>query len=128
MNETENPDRHALQADGKHPAPCARFCEAEAFNIQLRQLRKQLATVTSERDELARHVLTPLVFNRLLDWLQEEPSRTAVDAFDAGIERQIAYALELTVLPEVKRLRSQLETALAGKSRPCGGCSGCGKG
>lgn len=26
----QKPDRHELQANGKHPAPCARFCEATA--------------------------------------------------------------------------------------------------
>ena len=32
-------DRHELQKDGKHPAPCARFCEANAFKIELRNLQ-----------------------------------------------------------------------------------------
>ncbi|PUA95468.1 hypothetical protein C8C99_0268 [Acidovorax sp. 107] len=35
--------RHALQAKGKHPAPCARFCEAQAFGIEIRNLKSQLA-------------------------------------------------------------------------------------
>lgn len=34
-------ERHAAQAEGKHPAPCARFCEANAFEIELRQLRRE---------------------------------------------------------------------------------------
>ena len=37
------PERHELQADGKHPAPCARFCEANAFQIEIRNLKAQLA-------------------------------------------------------------------------------------
>lgn len=36
------PERHELQADGKHPAPCARFCEANAFQIEIRRLKAQL--------------------------------------------------------------------------------------
>lgn len=32
-------DRHELQKDGNHPAPCARFCEANAFKIELRNLQ-----------------------------------------------------------------------------------------
>lgn len=34
-------DRRAAQAEGKHPAPCARFCEANAFEIELRSLRHE---------------------------------------------------------------------------------------
>lgn len=33
---TQTTDRHALQAEGKHPAPCARFCEANAFRADRR--------------------------------------------------------------------------------------------
>lgn len=35
-------DRKAAQATGKHPAPCARFCEANAFEIGERMLRAQI--------------------------------------------------------------------------------------
>jgi hypothetical protein len=31
-------DRHGLQSQGKHPAPCARWCEATAFKSEIRQL------------------------------------------------------------------------------------------
>ena len=34
-------DRHALQAAGAHPAPCARYCEAQAFRITLRNLQAE---------------------------------------------------------------------------------------
>ena len=34
-------DRHALQAAGAHPAPCARYCEAVAFNIERRNLHAE---------------------------------------------------------------------------------------
>ena len=49
-------DRHELQKDGKHPAPCARFCEANAFKIALRNLqfenfRLREANETLERAE-----------------------------------------------------------------------------
>lgn len=30
-------DRHALQIDGLHPSPCARFCEANAFYHDLKK-------------------------------------------------------------------------------------------
>ena len=35
-------ERFTSQADGKHPAPCARSCEANAFAIEMRQLRARL--------------------------------------------------------------------------------------
>lgn len=34
-------DRNELQAAGAHPAPCARHCEATAFDIEVRNLRSQ---------------------------------------------------------------------------------------
>lgn len=33
-------DRRVAQAEGKHPAPCAGFCEANAFEIEIRWLRR----------------------------------------------------------------------------------------
>ena len=36
------PDRQELQAKGKHPSPCARFCEANAFQIEIRNLKAKL--------------------------------------------------------------------------------------
>lgn len=35
------PTRNDLQKEGKHPAPCARFCEATAFEIEIRRLRTE---------------------------------------------------------------------------------------
>ena len=50
----QDPDRQALQANGTHPSPCARHCEATAFNIVIRNLKAQLAQQAqeSEPDEL----------------------------------------------------------------------------
>lgn len=67
--------------------------------------QQELAELIAERDRLAKELLTPQVFSRLVEWLREPSPRPAVNAFTAGIERQIAYALEMDVLPEVKRLR-----------------------
>ena len=36
------PNRQELQAKGEHPAPCARFCEANAFQIEIRNLKAKL--------------------------------------------------------------------------------------
>ena len=48
-------DRHELQAAGTHPAPCARHCEATAFEIEIRRLRSEVTRLSSmidhQRDE-----------------------------------------------------------------------------
>ena len=41
-------DRRAAQAEGKHPAPCARFCEANAFEIEARNLRAEIKRLTAQ--------------------------------------------------------------------------------
>ncbi len=38
----QEPDRQALQAAGTHPAPCARHCEAKAYEIEIRSLKAAL--------------------------------------------------------------------------------------
>ena len=48
MQALVQPERHELQADGKHPAPCARFCEANAFQIEIRNLKARLAQPEQE--------------------------------------------------------------------------------
>ena len=42
------PEHHELQAKGEHPAPCARHCEATAFQIVIRNLKAQLAQPEQE--------------------------------------------------------------------------------
>ena len=41
-------ERHELQAKGEHPAPCARHCEANAFQIVIKNLKAQLAQPEQE--------------------------------------------------------------------------------
>lgn len=50
-------DRRVLQSDGKHQAPCARFCEANAFTIELRQAKK----IIERKDALLRDALDALI-------------------------------------------------------------------
>lgn len=54
-------DRHALQATGSHPAPCARFCEAKAYEITIKTIEHDRNALLDEvleyrgiRDRLAR--------------------------------------------------------------------------
>jgi len=44
----QGPDRQTLQANGTHPAPCARHCEAQAFKVEIRNLKAQLAQPAQE--------------------------------------------------------------------------------
>ena len=74
-------------------------------------MAKQRDTAIAERDALAREMLTPGVFQRLLEWLREPKVRPASLAFTAGLERQIAYALEMDVLPELRALRVKVANA-----------------
>ena len=46
-------DRKANQAAGQHPAPCARFCEANAFEIGERMLRAKIREERRMRMEFA---------------------------------------------------------------------------
>lgn len=39
------PERAPLQAKGAHPAPCARFCESNAYEIELRGLRAEIKRI-----------------------------------------------------------------------------------
>ena len=39
----EQTERHELQTKGEHPAPCARHCEANAFQIVIKNLKSKLA-------------------------------------------------------------------------------------
>lgn len=46
------PARHDLQKEGKHPAPCARFCEATAFEIEIRRLRTEAQGASAAKTAL----------------------------------------------------------------------------
>lgn len=43
QRQAEPESRHVLQADGKHPAPCAKFCEATAFKHEINRLKREAA-------------------------------------------------------------------------------------
>ncbi len=67
-------------------------------------MSKTKADILKEYQALQSEMLTPEVFIRVSRWLQESPPRSASAAFTAGIERQIAYLLEMHVLPEYHRV------------------------
>jgi hypothetical protein len=47
----QEPDRRALQAAGTHPAPCARHCEAKAFEIEIRSLKSALRRALKQPEQ-----------------------------------------------------------------------------
>jgi hypothetical protein len=47
----EKPDRQSLQAAGTHPAPCARHCEAKAFEIETRGLKSALRSALEQPEQ-----------------------------------------------------------------------------
>jgi hypothetical protein len=47
----QEPDRQALQAAGTHPAPCARHCEAKAFEIEIRSLKSALRKALAQPEQ-----------------------------------------------------------------------------
>jgi hypothetical protein len=49
----QEPDRRVLQAEGKHPAPCARHCESKAFEIEIRSLNSRLKQAQPEQEPVA---------------------------------------------------------------------------
>ena len=58
---THQPERHELQAKGEHPAPCARHCEANAFQIVIKNLKAQLA----QRKPLTDEEISEIAINNL---------------------------------------------------------------
>ena len=52
--EGSQPTRHDLQKEGKHPAPCARFCEATAFEIEIRRLRTEAQGAAAAKTTLSK--------------------------------------------------------------------------
>jgi hypothetical protein len=45
------PEHHKLQAKGEHPAPCARHCEAPAFQIVIKNLKAQFAQPAQQQEQ-----------------------------------------------------------------------------
>ena len=79
---TQPADRHALQADGKHPSPCARFCEANAFRADrrsdtalIRQLLEALQASSATLWETKGDPVTPVTeaVNAARARLEEKP-------------------------------------------------------
>lgn len=86
----EKPDRQALQAAGIHPAPCARHCEANAFEIAARGMRKQI-TELQEALESGRKPwvgLTDEEKHQLNDTLNLHGRFPVIDAIEAKLKEK----------------------------------------
>lgn len=56
------PTRHELQAKGEHPAPCARFCEANAFRIAERGYQRQICELSKKLEQLKQEQGEPVAW------------------------------------------------------------------
>ncbi len=84
-------DRRVLQADGKHPAPCAKFCEATAFTIELRR-----ASAEIEREK--------------------ECTELAVTQAEKLIQQRNAALARLAELTKQEPVAAQIRVAIASES------------
>jgi hypothetical protein len=73
------PERHELQAKGEHPAPCARHCEANAFQIVIKNLKAQLAQ--PEQEPVAHPVISGALFD-FMGWLTSRKERIVLSSAD----------------------------------------------
>ena len=89
-------DRHELQRQGKHPAPCARHCEATAFEVELRRLRALLR-------EALPHVEASAEASHLTDGFKRKPDN-ALDSLAHRVRAEV-HNVELTgaAPPDSKR-------------------------
>jgi septal ring factor EnvC (AmiA/AmiB activator) len=84
-------ERHTLQAEGKHPAPCARFCESTAFQIKIRGLDAENARMRSELERPMSSEATVLVHDNTRLRAEVQALRGAIEA---ERERNLAAASE----------------------------------
>lgn len=71
LEQSTEQERHVLQAKGEHPAPCARFCEANAFKIEIRNLKKRLEQ-PAEQKPIPQHVLMAQHYKEQAEGLQRD--------------------------------------------------------
>ena len=74
-------DRHELQKEGKHPAPCARHCEATAFEVEIRRLKTLLR-------EALPYVAASAEASHLTDGFRRKPDN-ALDSLAASIRMEV---------------------------------------
>ena len=117
--------RHALQATGAHPAPCARYCEAQAFRITLSNLHAENERLrTCNKD--AQHEIAALQERvQQLGQLARDVNSRRVTELEAQLEAIGAGGVE----PLRKRecLHQISEPAKAGWCDGCSpdNCGGC---
>jgi hypothetical protein len=95
-------------------------------NGDARQTVRSLAAEFERLQAIADDRLTPDVFTDLVDWLRD-PAKPAAQQFTAGITRQIAYALEIDVLPIVRQAKRRIAAerdALTPEQPTHGACTG----
>lgn len=76
----KQPARPELQATGSHPAPCARFCEAQAFKIDARNLHARIADIEAQLEAVGAGGVEPLRKRECLHQISEPAQPVALDA------------------------------------------------
>lgn len=92
------PCRHDLQKDGQHPAPCAKFCEANAFRIQERQLRGRIAELEEQIAKLKPDAERLKEIRRMCGYV-EDGSDTTVSIFQDDATREWSVRLGPAMKP-----------------------------
>lgn len=77
-------NRIELQRRGVHPAPCARDCEATAFEVEIRRLKSLLR-------EALPHVTASAEASHLTDGFRRKPGN-ALDSLQSRIQMEINKA------------------------------------
>lgn len=85
-------DRRVLQQDGRHPSPCARHCEAAAFEAEIRRRDQRIVELESENERLRTDAITAIewLVSNYRSTLAQRPVRDIDECFhyaSAAIER-----------------------------------------
>ena len=131
MNRTEQ------QAAGTHPAPCARHCEANAFQIEIRRLQSHVAALEIERDNLQGQVeILTTAIQAASSAMTAAPivsryHRAAIEALRdyAGQDQQHEVGKDIDHANELRRLREAEKDAARYRwlrALPKGSCHGSG--
>jgi len=108
------PDIKAMQANGKGPAPCARFCEANAFQNAIRQAEQGSQVLQAKCDAFFANTL--LALKEIDDLTKERDEyRTAADSMATAhkTERDALLLANLDLKDWFDAIKSDYDTMTA---------------
>jgi len=103
--------RYELQAERKHPAPCAGSCEANAYKIEVRRLNHALASVQARNAKLI-DVLQRLQSHHYNPFEPDNQSAAYQLIFDATAEPADDTALRERLARERERIAEYVDRNL----------------